>query len=90
MHIYYDMFDDLSDDEYDLLVCGTCGTAPQDFAEMNTETREVRVCAFGCFERTDRTYTYEEFLEKFWENPYEWPEEPFNLLINDVKEMNEK
>lgn len=90
MHIYYDMFDDLSDDEYDLWTCATCGATPDDFAEMNTETREVRVCTSGCFGTTDRTYTYEEFLEKFWENLYDWPEARFNLLINDVKEMNEK
>ena len=90
MNIYYDMFDDLSDEEYDFWVCKDCGSTPNDYAAMNTETRQVRVHTTDCFGDSDRTYTYREFLEKFWENPYEWPEEPFNLLINDVKEMNEK
>lgn len=90
MHINYDMFDDLDDEEYDYLVCGTCGTAPEDYAVLDTEAQLVRVYTNGCFGVTNRTYSYEEFLETFWENPYGWPEEPFNLLINDVKEMNEK
>lgn len=90
MHIYYEMFEDLDPKEYALWVYETCGTAPEDYAEMNTETREVRVCTTSCFGDTDHTYTYEEFLEKFWENPYSWPEKRFNLLINDVEEMNEK
>jgi hypothetical protein len=90
MHIYYDMFEDLDPEEYALWVCETCGTAPNDYAAMNTETRLIWVHTSGCYGATDRTYTYRDFLDKFWENPYEWPEEPFNLLINDVKEMNEK
>ena len=28
MNIYYDMLDDLSDEEYDNPVCGACGYAP--------------------------------------------------------------
>lgn len=90
MNIYYDMYDDLSDEEFNFWVCDTYGTVPQDFAAMNTEVQTVRVCTTSCFGDTDHTYTFGEFLEKFWENPYSWPEERLNLLINDVKEMNEK
>lgn len=85
MHIGYD----LSENMEDLLLCETCGTFYDDYADLDTDAKTVTLTMSGCFGDFENTYTLQEFLSRY-EYRNLWPEEPAQTLINDVKDMLSK
>lgn len=84
MIIGYDLSENV-DEEY--LFCGSCGTFFDDTAGLDTEKKTVQIHIPGCFGDTDETLTLQEFLDDYESNLYHWPDEPFNTLVQDVKDI---
>lgn len=82
---FYDLVDY---EDYDLMVCETCGMDREEHAYLDTGLRTVEIFLFGCFENQRVKYSLEEFEERFKENN-KWQNDSFNALMDEVEEMLE-